>query len=101
MQRLLIHPPFADPTQPYLSLPTLKGSLRACGLDARVIDLNVEAAHHLLSQESLAQLTRRMGARFVELNRRQELDFHEQREYRALVEARPLMEAILGAEPPP
>jgi hypothetical protein len=98
---LLIHPPFADPTQPYLSLPTLKGALRARGLDARVLDLNVEAAHHLLSHESLVDLTRRLGHRFVELNRRQELDFHQQREYRALALARPHMEAILGAEPPP
>src|SRR5262245_15220954 len=98
---LLIHPPFADPTQPYLSLPTLKGALRARGLDARVLDLNVEAAHHLLSHESLVDLTRRLGPRFVDLKHRQELDFHEQREYRALALARPHMEAILGAEPSP
>ena len=48
MQRILIHPPFADPTQPYLSLPTLKGWLRQKRLDARVLDLNVEAIHWLL-----------------------------------------------------
>ena len=34
MERLLIHPPFADPTQPYLSLPALKGYLRSRQLDA-------------------------------------------------------------------
>ena len=38
MEALLLHPPFADPTQPYLSLPTLKGALRSRGLDARVVD---------------------------------------------------------------
>ena len=54
MQRLLLHPPFADPTQPYLSLPTLKGWLRARGLDATVVDLNVEAAHWLFEPETLA-----------------------------------------------
>lgn len=53
---LLIHPPLADPTQPYLSLPTLKGHLRAKGLDATVVDLNVEATHDLLSRRTLARL---------------------------------------------
>lgn len=53
---LLLHPPLADPTQPYLSLPTLKGHLRARGLDATVVDLNVEATHHLLARRSLAGL---------------------------------------------
>ncbi|MFO0983643.1 MAG: radical SAM protein [Planctomycetota bacterium] len=101
MERLLIHPPFADPTQPYLSLPTLKGYLRGHGLDARVLDLNLEAAHHLLDQSVLNDLARRMGLRFLELNAKQELDFHEQREYRAIVEARPKMEEILAADPPP
>jgi hypothetical protein len=42
MDALLLHPAFADPTQPYLSLPTLKGWLRARGQDARVVDLNLE-----------------------------------------------------------
>ena len=55
MQRLIIHPPFADPTQPYLSLPTLKGHLRAKGLDATVFDANIEAARWLLAK---GQLTR-------------------------------------------
>ena len=29
MNAILINPPFADPTQPYVALPTLKGHLRA------------------------------------------------------------------------
>ncbi len=63
---LLLHPPLADPTQPYLSLPTLKGHLRARGLDARVVDLNVEATHYLLSRSTLERLIdemRRMAHR--------------------------------------
>ena len=98
MFRLLIHPPFADPTQPYLSLPTLKGHLRAHGLDARMIDLNVEAAHHLFQPETLDDIARRLGLRFLKLNRASSLDFNEQREYRALVEARPKIEEVLGAD---
>jgi radical SAM superfamily enzyme YgiQ (UPF0313 family) len=101
MERLLIHPPFADPTQPYLSLPTLKGSLRARGLDARVLDLNVEAAHWLFSPETMTNVARRIGSRFIDLNREQELDFEEQREYRALVEARAKIERAIGADPSP
>jgi anaerobic magnesium-protoporphyrin IX monomethyl ester cyclase len=98
MERILIHPPFADPTQPYLSLPTLKGHLRARGLDARVVDLNVEAAHHLFSPDALDDVARRIGLRFLKLNHSSSLDFNEQREYRALVEARPKIEEVLGAE---
>jgi hypothetical protein len=101
MRRLLIHPPFADPTQPYLSLPTLKGALRARGLDARVVDLNVEAAHWLFSPQALEDVGRRIGARFIDLNRKQELDFEEQREYRQIVDARSKIERAIGADPSP
>ncbi len=98
MQHLLLHPPLADPTQPFLSLPTLKGWLRAHGHDARVIDLNVEAAHWLFEPTVLDDLGRRIGSRFVDLNRQQELSFHEQRQYRLLVEARPKIEHAIGGE---
>lgn len=98
MEHLLIHPPFADPTQPYLSLPTLKGALRAHGLDARVLDWNVEAAHYLFEPATLEMVARRIGSRFIDLNRKQELSFHEAREYRQLVEARPKIEHVFGAD---
>lgn len=101
LETLLIHPPFADPTQPYLSLPTLKGWLRARGLDARVIDLNVEAAHWLFKPSSLEHVGRRIGARFVDLNRQGALSFDEAREYRALLDARPKIERAIGAHPSP
>jgi hypothetical protein len=101
MERILIHPPFADPTQPYLSLPALKGYLRAHGLDARVVDLNIEAAHHLFEPATVEDIARRIGLRFLKLNRARSLDFHEQREYRALAQARTRIEEVLGADPPP
>lgn len=101
MEALLLHPPFADPTQPYLSLPTLKAALRKRGLDARVVDLNLEAAHWLMEEETLRDLARRIGSRFVDLNRSQGLDFHEQREFRALVASRPSIEHAIGADPSP
>ncbi|MBL8861927.1 MAG: radical SAM protein [Planctomycetes bacterium] len=101
MDHLLLHPPFADPTQPYLSLPTLKGHLRALGLDARVVDVNLAAACWLLDPETIADVGRRLGARFSHLNGRYQLDLEEQREYLALAEARPKLERILGASPAP
>jgi hypothetical protein len=101
MDHLLVHPPFADPTQPYLSLPTLKGALRERGLDARVVDLNLEAAHWLFDHETLRDLARRIGSRFVDMNRMQALDFDEQREFRQIVAARPAIEHAIGADPSP
>lgn len=101
MERLLLFPPFADPTQPYVSLPTLKGHLRSRGLDARVVDLNVEAVHHLLLPESIDDLARRLGLRFLRLNHANQLDFEEAREYRALVDARAKVEWVLAADPSP
>lgn len=101
MESLLIHPPFADPTQPYLSLPTLKGHLRSRKLDARVVDLNIEAAHFLFDRENMEDLARRIGLRFLKLNHSEELSFEEQREYVRLVRARVSIERALGAEVSP
>ena len=101
MDRLLIHPPFADPTQPYLSLPTLKGHLRSKGLDATVFDANIEAARWLMSHEAAHMVARKIGSRFVNLNRKPFLEFDEAREYRALESAREKVEHFLGAQPPP
>jgi hypothetical protein len=101
MRRLLIHPSFADPTQPYLSLPTLKGYLRARHLDAEVVDLNVEAAHWLFKPETIEDLAHRLGLRFLKLNRASSLIFEEQREYRALAEARRKIEQVLSADVSP
>ena len=101
MEHLLLHPPLADPTQPYLSLPTLKAALRAKGLDARVVDLNLEAAHWLFQPETLRGVARQIGSRFVDMNRSQALDFHGAREFRQLVQARPSIEHAIGADPSP
>lgn len=85
MRHLLVAPPFADPTQPYLSLPTLKGSLRARGLDARVVDLNVEAAHWLLAPRRVEALARELRSRSRELAARH----------------RGALDALLEADPTP
>ena len=98
---ILVHPPFADPTQPYVSLPTLKGALRARAIDVRVVDLNIEAAHWLLAPDTLEALARRVAERFAALDRTGSLSFEEQREYVRLADARRLCEQLLAADPSP
>lgn len=88
MKTWLIYPPFADPTQPYLSLPYLKGCLRARGRDATVVDLNVEAAHHLLGRDFIYGCAERIAVHFSRLNHQKTLSRHEQMAYLALADAR-------------
>ncbi|MBA4367172.1 MAG: hypothetical protein C0403_05990 [Desulfobacterium sp.] len=89
MKPWLIYPPFADPTQPYLSLPYLKGYLRSNGLDAVVTDLNVAAAHYLLDPRQVADSVKQLAEKFEQLNHRDQLNGMEQLAYMALAEARP------------
>jgi len=96
-RRILIYPPFADPTQPYLALPALKGYLRRRGRDAAVIDLNVEAAHFLLSTGHATRCAERISERFLELNARSSLGLDEQMEYVGLAQARPRMAQWLAS----
>ncbi|MDA8137555.1 MAG: radical SAM protein [Desulfobacteraceae bacterium] len=98
MKTWLIYPPFADPTQPYLSLPYLKGALRARGLDATVVDLNVRTAHYLLGRAHIEQCARKIAARFALLDSRKTLTRLEQMEYLALADARPAAVRLLKAE---
>jgi anaerobic magnesium-protoporphyrin IX monomethyl ester cyclase len=92
-----LYPPFADPTQPYASLPHLKGFLGAEGLDVTVIDLNVEAAHALLAPAHIAEEAGHLAERFAALNGRATLNGAEQMEYLALLHARPA--ALRGLAP--
>ncbi len=101
MKAWLLYPPFADPTQPYLALPYLKGALRSRGADATVVDLNAAAAHHLLGSAAVRDTVERLGERFGRLDGRKRLTRLERMEYLALAEARPLARQLLDAETPP
>jgi anaerobic magnesium-protoporphyrin IX monomethyl ester cyclase len=101
MNTWLIYPPFADPTQPYHSLPYLKACLRAEGWEARVLDLNVEAAHYLLGCEHALACAGSIAERFAALNGRKTLNCLEQMEYLTLAEARPAARRLLEAGPSP
>jgi anaerobic magnesium-protoporphyrin IX monomethyl ester cyclase len=99
VRNLLIHPPFADPTQPYVSLPVLKGHLRAKGLDADILDVNVEAANWLLAPATLAELAGKLEARWKALNRKRSLTFAEGRQYRLVADALPRVVLAADASP--
>lgn len=101
MRILLIHPPFADPTQPYVSLPTLKGYLRPRGIQVDLLDLNVEAAHFLLAPDSLRSLAQRVERLYRDLNGRRMLDFHQQRQFRLAAEALGPIAVAASARPAP
>lgn len=83
----LIFPPFADPTWPYVSLPTLKGYLKERGISVTVRDFNIEGLHYLTAPETVRELQAKLNRRFAELNRRRTLPFTEQLEYRRLAGA--------------
>ncbi|MGE3166132.1 MAG: radical SAM protein [Planctomycetota bacterium] len=99
-ERLLIHPAFADPTQPYLSLPTLKAYLAERGWHTTVMDLNLEAVRHLLAPAALEDLTNRAREQLARLNAAARLTFSEQLQYRELAEALEQCERLLGAPGP-
>ncbi len=47
MKIVLIYPPVADPTAPYIALPLLTAVLRRSGIEAVPVDVNVEAFERL------------------------------------------------------
>ncbi|MFH2124137.1 MAG: radical SAM protein [Pseudomonadota bacterium] len=87
---LLIYPPFADPTWPYVSLPTLKGYLGRRGIQVTVRDLNVEAFSELTAASTIDEWQQQLLARFQALNGLDSLTLSEQMEYRRVAEALPL-----------
>ena len=91
-ESLLIYPPFADPTWPYVSLPTLKGYLGRRGIEVQVRDLNVEAISFLTEASTIARWRQQLTARFQELNGRETLTLSEQMEYWRVAQALPLFQ---------
>lgn len=83
----LIFPPFADPTWPYGSLPTLKGYLAQRHLEVVVRDFNSEALPYLAAPATSGEWRKRLRSRLRELEKREELTALEGMEYRRLAEA--------------
>ena len=86
-QPLLLFPPFADPTWPYVALPTLKGYLRRRGIEVVVRDLNIEGLDFLQDPGTMAGWRQRLTDRFRQLNNRRRLSLYEQMEYWRVAEA--------------
>ena len=80
MRILLVCPPVADLTVPYLSLPALTAFLRERGLQVAQWDLNLEAVCELLRPESCSAYRDLVRARHGELDARSSLMFSEARE---------------------
>ncbi|MCK9293557.1 MAG: radical SAM protein [Desulfobulbaceae bacterium] len=86
-ESLLLFPPFADPTWPYVALPALKGYLRQRGIETVVRDLNIEGLDFLLDPGTIAGWRQRLTDRFHALNNQRRLTLYEQMEYRRVAEA--------------
>lgn len=97
-ERLLLYPPFADPTQPYISLPVLKGHLKSKGMDARIMDLNIQAARFLLAPENIKRLDSLLEKKFNALNNKSSLSLPQQWEYQEIVQSRQFLEPLMGME---
>jgi len=87
MKIVLIFPPTADPTAPYISVPVLSGFLRTRGIRVVPIDANLEAYEALFQREVLAAQLERISERFDRLDRKPGLGHTEQLEYAVLAEA--------------
>ncbi|MCX6583581.1 MAG: radical SAM protein [Candidatus Aminicenantes bacterium] len=84
---LLIYLPAADFTQPYPAIPYLAGYLRRQGEKVTIKDLNIDAHEYILSQDFLEKCRQKVDQRFAFLEKRNSLNFIEQKEYLKCLEA--------------
>jgi len=84
---MLIFPPAFEPTQPYLSLPSLTAFLRRKGVEVEQIDLNIEFFKSVLTDGFLSRGHDANLERFNDLDSKPELGVQEQEEYLQLSKA--------------
>jgi anaerobic magnesium-protoporphyrin IX monomethyl ester cyclase len=101
MKCLLVYPPFADPTQAYVSLPVLKGYLESRGIGTETADFNIEATRFFLSGKQIRALCSAMREKFLRLDQTKSLDVFEQLQYKKLYAAIPGIEDIIGRDSKP
>jgi radical SAM superfamily enzyme YgiQ (UPF0313 family) len=88
MRTLLVYPPQAHPTQPFLCLPALTAYLRENGFpDTHQRDLNLEAHEYFLRRDRLARSRDRVRSAFAELPRDRPLPLPQMDRFRVLAEA--------------
>jgi anaerobic magnesium-protoporphyrin IX monomethyl ester cyclase len=88
MRTLLLFPPQAHFTQPYLALPSLTAYLKANGFpDTHQRDLNLESLEYFLSRDRLARAAERVRAALAEFKGDVPLPLAEMDRFRTLAEA--------------
>jgi hypothetical protein len=96
MRTLLVYPPQAHPTQPFLCLPSLTAFLRANGFpDTHQRDLNLEAHEWFLRRDRLALARDRVHAAFGQLPWDRVLPLPEMDRFRVLAEAHASADAVV------
>jgi len=96
MRTLLLFPPQAHPTQPYLCLPSLVAWLRANGFpDTHQRDLNLEAHEWFLAKGRLAVARDRVAAAFAAHPGDRPLPLAEMDRFRVLAEAHASADAVV------
>ncbi len=81
---VLVYPPTADPTAPYLALPSLAASLRQRGIEVVLLDANLEGWEWVLTPERLSAFRDRVVERLRRLERKASLDLEGLLAYRDL-----------------
>lgn len=88
MRTLLIFPPQAHFTQPYLALPSLTAYLKANGFpDTRQWDMNLDSLEYFLSADRLALARERVRERLRAFDPSQPLDLERMDAFKTLTEA--------------
>lgn len=97
MRTLLVFPPQAHFTQPYLALPSLKAFLIQNGFgDTHQWDLNLESLEHLLSPARLSVSRDRVRSRLAEFRGDEALRLQELDRFRTLAEADLAADAVVA-----
>ncbi len=87
MKTLLVHPPFAAPFSPYISVAALAAHMKSQGLPVAVLDANNLLLRALLAPESLRAAREQATQRLRELNAAPRLRFAEAAEFCMLADA--------------
>lgn len=96
MRTLLLFPPQAHFTQPYLALPSLLAFLRANGFpDTHQRDLNLESLEYFLSPARLALARDRVRTALARYDGSRPLDLAEMDRFRTLAEADLAADAVV------
>lgn len=82
MKIILLSPPVYDPTQPYISVPSLSAFLKQKGYKEIFIkDVNIEAFDSLLSKRFLSEISKRYLDKISVIEKKNRLSLLDQREY--------------------